>query len=112
MQQLLTAAVKHHAECKELFNAWAAQLAQRGGKALEKGDVQRALRGAKGTPLPEAQQLQYLRQQISMRVLGCGWAQFQTRWSSSADERVGTVAHLTELLEEILLNSRSGRWRG
>ena len=110
MQQLLTAAVKHHAECKELFNAWAAQLAQRGGKALEKGDVQRALRGAKGTPLPEAQQLQYLRQQISMRVLGCGWAQFQTRWSSaptSASARSRTSPSCSRRF-----CSRSGRWRG
>eukprot|EP00966_Prymnesium_polylepis_P259911 6004064-Prymnesium_polylepis.1 len=33
VQALLTAAVKHHAECKKLFNAWAAQLGQRGGAA-------------------------------------------------------------------------------
>ena len=42
-----------------------------------------------------------------MRVLGCGWTQYSTRWSSNADERVGTVAHLTALLEEIVDEERS-----
>ena len=47
---------------------------------------------------PEAQQLEFLRKQIEMRVLGLGWQQFATRWSASADSRIGTVAHLKELL--------------
>ena len=42
-----------------------------------------------------------------MRVLGCGWTQYQTRWSSKADSRIGTVAHLHELLEEIVLEEKS-----
>ena len=32
----------------------------------------------------------------------CGWTQYATRWSSCSDSRFGTVAHLTELLEEIV----------
>ena len=31
---------------------------------------------------PEAQQLEFLRLQIEMRVLGLGWSKFATRWSS------------------------------
>ena len=42
-----------------------------------------------------------------MRVLGGGWTQYATRWSSNKDERIGTVAHLTTLLEEIVLEERS-----
>ncbi|EOD11378.1 hypothetical protein EMIHUDRAFT_465077 [Emiliania huxleyi CCMP1516] len=53
-------------------------------------------------PKPEAQQLEYLRYQIEMRVLGLGWSEYATRWSSAADSRIGTVAHLTKLLEELI----------
>ena len=42
-----------------------------------------------------------------MRVLGLGWTQFATRWSSNADERIGTVAHLHALLDEIIDQERS-----
>ena len=55
-----------------------------------------------GRPKPEAQQLEYLRYQIEMRVLGLGWSEYATRWSSAADSRIGTVAHLTKLLEELI----------
>ena len=37
-----------------------------------------------------------------MRVLGLGWTQFSTRWSSNKDSKIGTVVHLCELLGEIL----------
>ena len=42
-----------------------------------------------------------------MRVLGCGMTQFATRWSSGADSNIGTVAHLRELLEEIVVEEIS-----
>ena len=42
-----------------------------------------------------------------VRVLGCGWTQYATRWSSKADSRIGTVAHLQTLLEEIIVEERS-----
>lgn len=56
--------------------------------------------------LPKAQdKLDYLRLQIEMRVRGLGFVQFRPRmrWSSSKDVDVGTVAELTVLLEEILV---------
>ena len=61
----------------------------------------------KQRPKPEAVQLEYLRNQIEMRVLGLGWTEFMTRWSSNKDSRIGTVAQLTELLEEIIEHERS-----
>ena len=47
-------------------------------------------------------QLDYLREQIEMRVIGLGFVEFKTPWSSSKDETVGTVESLTTLLTEIL----------
>ena len=91
LQTLLNAAIEHYAYALELFDAWKAQRAQ------SSKQVAVALKGK-----PEAQQLEYLRLQIEMRMLGCGWTQFATRWSAKADERIGTVKHLTELLGEII----------
>lgn len=48
------------------------------------------------------QQLDWLREQIEMRVVGLGWIEFKSHWSSSADENVGSVADLTNQLAEIL----------
>jgi hypothetical protein len=42
-----------------------------------------------------------------MRTLGLGWAQYSTRWSSKADEKIGTVAHLKGLLEEIMVEEKA-----
>jgi len=53
--------------------------------------VQRAL----GKESNTAGELKYLRNEIEMRVFGLGWSQFETRWSSSSDEAVGTVEYLT-----------------
>ena len=41
-----------------------------------------------------------LRRQIEMRTIGCGWAQFMTKWTFFADER----AHTLELLQRMLLD--------
>ena len=98
---LLNKAVEHYAYSKELFESWQTQRA----KSAE--DIAAALQHADGKAKPEAQQLEYLRHQIEMRVLGCGWTQYQTRWSSSKDSRIGTVAHLHGLLEEIVGEERS-----
>ena len=48
-------------------------------------------------------QLNYLRLQIEMRVIGLGFSEFKLAWSSGKDEHIGTVADLTALLEEILM---------
>ena len=55
----------------------------------------------------QAPQKAFLREQIEMRVLGLGWTQFATKWSSTSDKRVGTVEHLQEHLEEILIHEKS-----
>ena len=109
---MLNAAVEHYAYALELYDAWKAQ------RAKSSADIDAALtfehRTNQGEPvlkagkplrLPrsEAEQLEYLRKQIEMRVLGLGWSQYATRWSSQKDERIGTVAHLRLLLEEIIV---------
>ena len=96
VQALLTAAVEHYAHALELFDAWMVQ------RAKSKQEVERCCKDK-----PEAQVLEYLRLQIEMRVLGCGWEQFTTRWSSNKDSRIGTAAHLKGLLEEIILEEKS-----
>ena len=107
LQTLLTQAVERYAYALELFDAWAAQR-ERGG--LTKAAIKKALLDDKGKDKPEAQKLEYLRVQIEMRVLGLGWSEYATRWSSKADDRVGSVAHLHTLLEEIVDDER-GRAR-
>ena len=101
---MLNKAVERYAYAKELFAAWAAPGGQRATSALQ---VAKALHDGKPVPnyphgRPKAQQLEYLRYQIEMRVPGLGWSEYATRWSSAADSRIGTVAHLTKLLEELI----------
>ena len=103
MITLLNRAVEHYAYAKECFEAWQTQ------HAKTNPHVKAALHDGHGKPKPEAQQLEYLRYQIEMRVLGLGWTEYATRWSSKADTRIGTVAHLQTLLEEIMLEERSAR---
>jgi len=104
LQTLLNNTVERYAYAKELFNAWAKEGGQR---ACSKQAVKAALLDDKGRDKPEAQKLEYLRNQIEMRVLGLGWTQYSTRWSSNADERIGSVAHLHGLLDEIIDEERS-----
>ena len=96
LQTLLHAAVDNYVYALELFDAWAAS------RAKSKSEVEQVLRGK-----PEAQQLEWLRKQIEMRVLGLGWTRYATRWSSNKDARIGTVKHLTELLLEIIVEEIS-----
>ena len=88
--------VEKQAYAQELFAAWLQQRAQ----SIEEVDAYMVDR-------PEAQNLEFLRKQVEMRVLGCGMAQYATRWSSSSDVRVGTVEHLRELLDEIITEEMS-----
>jgi hypothetical protein len=89
---MLNAAVDHYAYSLELYNAWVAQ------RATSADAVQAALmftdKDNKLKDKPETEKLEYLRLQIEMRVLGLGWTQYATRWSSQADDKIGTVAHL------------------
>ena len=100
LTEMLNAAVEHYAYATELFKAWEAQ----GVKS--KVEVERILKDK-----PEAQQLEFLRKQIEMRVLGLGWDTFATRWSSQSDVRIGTVAHLKALLVDEILPEEAAQRR-
>jgi len=47
-----------------------------------------------------------------MRVIGLGFEEFKTKWSSSKDEETGTVDDLTAHLEEILMEEEERRVGG
>ena len=54
------------------------------------------------------QQLEELRRQIEMRTVGCGWRQFETKWSFFSDERHHTIEKLRSmLLEDIIPHERA-----
>ena len=91
-QEALKQAISKYAYAVELFSSWQAQGAQ------TQREVEAFLRGK-----PEVQKLEFLRKQIEMRVIGLGWEQFATSWSSSADNNIGTVSHLQLLLVEKIL---------
>ena len=57
-------------------------------------------------------QLDYLREQIEMRVRGLRMTHFKAQWGSSLDENVGTVEQLTGHLKEILMEERDLRTKG
>ena len=101
---LLNKHVEQYAHAMELYEAWAAP---GGSRARSKEAIKAALLDSNGYQKPEAQQLEWLRRQIEMRVLGLGWTQYATRWSSSKNSRIGTVAHLQQLLEQIVDEERS-----
>jgi len=90
---LLKATVDAYAYNKELYQRWEAQGARNPPAVVSALEARPA----------EAQKLEWLRLQIEMRVLGLGWSQFATRWSSKADSRIGSVAHLQKLLVDELL---------
>ena len=56
--------------------------------------------------------LDWLREQIEMRVVGLGFDEYKPAWSSSKDEFIGTVDDLSEQLREILLEEEQRRGDG
>lgn len=48
------------------------------------------------------EKLNWLREQIEMRIVGLSWTEWKTPWSSSADESVGTIDQLRAHLEQVL----------
>lgn len=57
--------------------------------------------------------LDWLREQIEMRVIGLSWNDVKTPWSSASDEEIGTVVQLTEhLKDEILVREAAQRRSG
>lgn len=45
--------------------------------------------------LSTQQKLDWLREQIEMRVIGLCWVEFKSHWSSGNNETIGTVEDLT-----------------
>lgn len=56
--------------------------------------------------------LNYLREQIEMRTIGLSWTDWNTPWSSSTDENVGTVSQLQDHLAEVIKEERALAQRG
>ena len=60
----------------------------------------------------EQLKLNWLREQIQMRVLGFNWTEFKTNWCSGNDEHVGTAeqlaGHLKEIIAEEIERDRAG----
>lgn len=50
----------------------------------------------------EQLRLDWVREQIEMRVIGLGWVEFRTQWSSGKDESVGNLSDLMCHLADIL----------
>ena len=97
---LLNATVEAYAYNNELFKSWTNQ-----------GILTPKIVTARLKDKSEADQLEFLRRQIEMRVLGLGWSQFATRWSSKADSRIGTVAHLKKLLIDDIIPEETAERR-
>lgn len=70
---------------------------QRGVASMEAADAM--LAGLSSNQL----QLDWLREQIEMRVVGLGWIEFKIQWSSGSDAEVGTVSSLRSQLSDILI---------
>ena len=88
----LDALVKQYALALSFFKRWK----QRGVAWAEAARV--ALDGISSSQ----KKLDWLREQIEMRVIGLGFDEFKPAWPSSKDEAVGTVADLSVLLDDIL----------
>lgn len=88
----LEALIKHFAMALSFFDRYK----QRGIRSVEAMIAH--LQGTQSTQ----QQLDWLREQIEMRVIGLGWVEFRPRWSSGSDEQVGSVSDLTSQLTDIL----------
>ena len=58
------------------------------------------------------EKLNFLREQIEMRTRGLRWTEFQTKYSSSLDENVGTVEQLTGHVKELIEEERERRDAG
>ena len=76
----------------------------------DKPGLERALRDADGKELSPTQQMAELRRQVEMRTVGCGWRQFETKWSFFSDEKHHTIEKLRSmLLDDILPHERALR---
>jgi hypothetical protein len=88
--------VKRYALALSFFDRWR----QRGVESVA------AMRVALSEIATDQLKLDYLREQIEMRVIGLGFDEFKLAWSSSKDETIGTVEDLTEQLREVLIEQQ------
>lgn len=95
----LDALVKRYALALSFFDRWS----KRGVADVE------AMTAALDAIATDQLKLDYLREQIEMRVIGLGFVEFTPKWSSSKDVEIGTVADLTSLLREILTEEEGRR---
>ena len=100
----LDALVKAYALALSFFDRWE----KRGVRTVE---AMRKALDALGDDNTQAK-LDYLREQIEMRVYGLGFDEFKPAWSSSKDADVGTVADLEGLLRNILMEERDRQAEG
>lgn len=72
-----------------------------------------AIRGPDKVCVCSQEKLDWLREQIEMRVVGLSWNEVKTPWSSSSNEDIGTVAQLSaHLRDEILVREAALREAG
>ena len=98
----LTALIKQYALALSFFDRWK----ERG--VASPTDMVAALDAISSNQL----KLDYLREQIEMRVIGLGFDEFRTKWSSSKDEEIGSVDDLSAHLKEILMEEEERRLAG
>lgn len=75
-------------------------------------EMRSQLRGFGAEGENEQAKLDWLREQIEMRVVGLSWSEWATPWSSSKDEQVGTIGQLTAHMQEVLAREASLKERG
>lgn len=92
----LDALVKRYAMALSFFDRWKQRGISSPEGAKEKIDAMDK----------NQDKLDWLREQVEMRVIGLGFDEFKPAWSSSKDENVGTVDDLFNLLREILMEER------
>lgn len=91
----LDALVKRYALALSFFDRWS----KRGVPTI--AEAKKKIAG-----LSNQEKLDWLREQIEMRVIGLGFEEFKPAWSSSTDENIGTVDDLSDLLRDILMEER------
>ena len=91
----LDALIKRYALALSFFDRW-----KKRGVATPKDAKQ------KTAGMSNQDKLDWLREQIEMRVIGLGFEEFKPAWSSTNDENIGTVDDLFDLLRDILLEER------
>ena len=95
----LDALVKQYALALSFFDRWK----KRGVGSPE--EMRQKLQGIE----TNQSKLDWLREQIEMRVIGLGFDEFKPAWSSSKDTFIGTVDDLSEQLRVILMEEQQRR---